>query len=88
MVQVLKPIANSVSVGTTNTAINYKLVYLVNTDTVVSLISLFDPVANAQYATTYIPPNTGVGVQLKSANTLITANGSGKVFATPAGFEN
>jgi transcription elongation factor len=77
---VIKAAANSVTIGTTNTAIGYSFVRLVNTDaTNVALITVFDVVADAQVSTVHMLANSELVIE-KARSDVLTANLSNKVF--------
>jgi hypothetical protein len=77
---IIKPAANSVTIGTTNTAIGYSFVRLVNSDTTnMALITLFDTLANTQAATVHMLPNSELIIE-KARSDALTANLSNKVY--------
>lgn len=85
MVGIIKVLANTVTVNTSNTSVGSHLVRLLNTDTVFGLITIFDTIANSQIGTFQMVPNEVVYLQLRNGQ-VITGNNATKVFATPVAF--
>lgn len=84
MASTIKLLANSANVTTTNTTSVAKNLYIVNTDTVPALITVFDTVANTQYASIIIAAG-GNFILRKAVTDVFTANNSTKCFFTPVG---
>ena len=84
---IIKVAGNTVAVNTTNTAVSYKLVRILNTDTVPTLITVFDTVSNTQVGTFQIAPNADIVLE-KRVTDVLTCNNATKAFANPIGFKN
>jgi len=83
MTEYLKVLANTVAVGTTNNTISgAKYVSLLNTDTVLGLVTTFDTVANVQIGNIQLAPNERFNLRKRTTDA-ITANSATKMLATP-----
>src|SRR5215831_12930370 len=83
MVEQLKILGNTIAVGRSNNSINgAKLVRLLNSDTVLGLVTLYDTVANVQIGTVQLGPNEYFNLKKRTTD-VITANNATKMLATP-----
>lgn len=85
MSETIKIAGNTVPIGTSNTAINAKLVRLVATAPLT--INIFDPVTNTQYASIPMAGNTTLNLQ-KNRTDLLTSSDGSNCFGSAVGYSD
>jgi hypothetical protein len=83
MTQIVKLLANTAAIGTSNTSVgNARLVRVLNTVNTAALITLFSTLANTQIGTYVLNPLTEVVIQKKGSEVL-TSNNAATVLGVP-----
>ena len=83
--ETLRIAGNTVPIGTSNTAINAKLIRVVARAPLT--ITLFDPVTNSQYASIPMAGNTVINL-IKNRNDLLTSSDGSNCSASPIGYSD
>jgi hypothetical protein len=89
MVRTIKVLANTVTIGTSNTDVGKaRVLRLLNANTSASrLITISDPVANAQVGSLQLLPNSEATIEKRSTY-VIAANDAAGVTGVSIGFTN
>lgn len=82
MAEVIKVLANTVPIGTSNNLVSSaRMLRILNIDTVAAMVTVFDTVANTQLGTIPIAPN-GIIYLSKKKTDAVTSNNATLTLAT------